>query len=169
MNRTISYIPSAVLSTCRRSILSKPAPLSQCLHTTPARSATPLPITATGPPPPAPMPAVSQHGERADRRRRQAELLKRGQDMRASHMKPGTAMKKRFWKDVVVQTDNGMLLFLEFRQYSNIRRSSSLTISSNLQKAATQSTSTVVLFAILQPKRPSRFPRQNHILQQPSP
>jgi len=38
--------------------------------------------------------------------------LRRGQDMRASQMKPGTAMKKRFWKDVSVQTDNGMLLRL---------------------------------------------------------
>ncbi|KAF6218051.1 hypothetical protein HO133_006463 [Letharia lupina] len=79
--------------------------LLHCLHTTSPRVATPLPITATGPPPAAPQPAASQYGERVDRRRRQAELLKRGQDMRASHMKPGTAIKKRFWKDVSVQTD----------------------------------------------------------------
>lgn len=85
-----------------------PPALSRCLHTTSPRVATPLPITATGPPPPAPQPAASHYGERVDRRRRQAELLKREQDMRASHMKPGTAMKKRFWKDVSVQTDDGM-------------------------------------------------------------
>ena len=80
----------------------------QCLHTTVPRVATPLPITATGPPPPAPQPAASQYGERVDRRRRQAELLKRGQDMRATQTKPGTAIKKRFWKNVSVERDDGM-------------------------------------------------------------
>ena len=86
----------------------KHLPFPQCLHTTVPRVATPLPITATGPPPAAPQPAASHYGERVDRRRRQAELLKRGQDMRASQTKPGTAIKKRFWKDVSVQTDDGM-------------------------------------------------------------
>ena len=85
-----------------------PPPHPRCLHTTVPRLATPLPITATGPPPAAPQPAASHYGERVDRRRRQAELLKRGQDMRASQTKPGTAIKKRFWKDVSVQTDEGM-------------------------------------------------------------
>ena len=98
----ISYRPAP--SPCSPALL-------QCLHTTSPRVATPLPITATGPPPAAPQPAASQYGERVDRRRRQAELLKRGQDMRASHMKPGTAIKKRFWKDVSVQTDDGMIQF----------------------------------------------------------
>lgn len=88
-------------------------PIYQCMHTTAPRPAIPLPVTATGPPPPAPLPAASQHGQRVDRRRRQAELLKKGQDMRASNMKPGTAMKKRFWKDVSVQADNGMPLLLQ--------------------------------------------------------
>jgi len=95
-------------------LLHKPCPspgafnqtLSICnFHTGLARAATPLPLpTAVGPPPAAPLPAASQYGERVDRRRRQAELLKRGQDLRASHMKPGTALKKRFWKDVHVKT-----------------------------------------------------------------
>jgi len=82
-------------------------PSIQSLHTTPLQYAIPLPITAAGPPPSAPIPAASQYGERADRRRRQAELLKRGQDLRTSHMKPGSAMKKRFWKDVTVKTTDG--------------------------------------------------------------
>ncbi|KAL9124538.1 MAG: hypothetical protein Q9217_006140 [Psora testacea] len=77
----------------------------QCLHNSATRSATPLPLTATGPPPAAPLPAASQDGERVDRRRRQAELLKRGQDLRINQMKPGSAMQKRFWKAVSVQTD----------------------------------------------------------------
>ncbi|MCJ1289009.1 hypothetical protein MMC34_000541 [Xylographa carneopallida] len=77
-------------------------------HTGTPRAATPLPLpTAVGPPPAAPLPAASQYGERVDRRRRQAELLKRGQDLRASHMKPGSALKKRFWKEVHVKTTPG--------------------------------------------------------------
>ncbi|MCJ1247163.1 ATP synthase complex assembly protein atp12 [Trapelia coarctata] len=80
------------------------APHTRCIHTSPSKPATPLPFAAAGPPPSAPLPAASQYGERVDRRRRQAELLKRGQDLRASQMKPGSAMKKRFWKDVSVKT-----------------------------------------------------------------
>ena len=84
------------------------SPLVQFLHITTPKPATPLPITAAGPPPSPPVPAASQYGERVDRRRRQAELLKRGQDLRANQMKPGTAMKKRFWKDVSVKTMPGV-------------------------------------------------------------
>ncbi|MCJ1479069.1 ATP synthase complex assembly protein atp12 [Lambiella insularis] len=78
------------------------------LHTSSAIAATPLPFAAVGPPPSPPLPAATQYGERVDRRRRQAELLKRGQDLRASQMKPGSALKKRFWKDVnVITTPEG--------------------------------------------------------------
>ena len=90
----------------------------RCLQTSPAVSAIPLSSTHAGPPPTAPLPAASQYGERVDRRRRQAELIKRGQDLRTSQMKPGSAMKKRFWKDVAVRTNSGTpydagLLFTE--------------------------------------------------------
>lgn len=109
MMRIASLASSPLLLASYRNLPSPyPLALLQCLHTTSPRVATPLPITATGPPPAAPQPAASQYGERVDRRRRQAELLKRGQDMRASYLKPGTAIKKRFWKDVSVQTDDGM-------------------------------------------------------------
>lgn len=74
----------------------------------PSTAANPLPFASVGPPPSAPLPATSQYGERVDRRRRQAELLKRGQDLRASQMKPGSALKKRFWKDVSVKSTPGM-------------------------------------------------------------
>lgn len=84
----------------------------RCLHTGRPLFATPLPMTATGPPPSAPLPSASQYGEKLDRRRRQAELLKHGQSLRASQEKPGNAMKKRFWKDVSVQTDERMWHFL---------------------------------------------------------
>lgn len=109
MKRIAPLASSPLFHTSCRTVPSPcPPALLQCLHTTLPRIATPLPITATGPPPAAPQPSASHHGERVDRRRRQAELLKRGQDMRASHMKPGTAIKKRFWRDVSVQTDHGM-------------------------------------------------------------
>ncbi|KAL9103820.1 MAG: hypothetical protein Q9163_001175 [Psora crenata] len=105
--KRIALLPSSPLF-CTSDILPLPLislPAFKCLHTSPTRSATPLPITATGPPPAAPLPAASQYGERIDRRRRQAELLKRGQDLRISQIKPGSAMKKRFWKDVHVHAD----------------------------------------------------------------
>ena len=82
--------------------------LIRCLHTAHRLRATALPDTAAGPPPSPPVPAASQYGERVDRRRRQAELLKRGQEMRASQAKPGNAMKKRFWKEVSVKTAPGI-------------------------------------------------------------
>lgn len=112
MKRSVHSASSSLFYTSHRTIPIPFSPFSQCLHTTIPQAATPLPVTATGPPPSAPIPAASQYGERVDRRRKQAELLKRGQDLRASQMKPGTAMKKRFWKDVSVQTDDGMPLLI---------------------------------------------------------
>lgn len=111
MKRIVTFASPPLSSPLHRALPYCPhRALVQCLHTSTPNAATPLPITATGPPPAAPVPAASQYGERVDRRRRQAELLKRGQDMRASAMKPGTAIKKRFWKDVHVKTDEGMNL-----------------------------------------------------------
>ena len=99
--------PSKIKSQQLLPIVGAPL-IYRCLHASPFRAANPLPNTAAGPPPSAPVPAASQYGERVDRRRRQAELLRRGQDLRASQMKPGSAMKKRFWKDVNVRQDAGM-------------------------------------------------------------
>jgi len=115
------------------------APHARCLHTTTSKPATPLPFAAAGPPPSAPLPAASQYGERVDRRRRQAELLKRGQDLRASAMKPGSAMKKRFWKDVSVKTTPGTLSqpLLDLRQQEIM-----LKHDFQIQRATTPSTST---------------------------
>ncbi|KAI9814236.1 MAG: ATP synthase complex assembly protein atp12 [Pycnora praestabilis] len=89
-------------TSCRASPRSH-RPIYQCLHTTAPKPATPLPVTAHGPPPSPPVPAATHSEDRVARRRKQAALLKRGQDLRASQMKPGTAMKKRFWKDVSVK------------------------------------------------------------------
>ncbi|MCJ1353345.1 MAG: ATP synthase complex assembly protein atp12 [Icmadophila ericetorum] len=76
----------------------------RCLHISAPKAAKILPITAAGPPPLPPRPAASHYGEKVERRRRQAELLKRGQEMKAE-LKPGNAIKKRFWKDVSVKTE----------------------------------------------------------------
>ena len=80
----------------------------QCIHTASSKLATAHPITAPGPPPGAPLPAATQHGERIERRRRQAEMLQRGRDLKAGLNKPGNALKKRFWKDVHVKQVPGM-------------------------------------------------------------
>ena len=84
----------------------------RCLHVSPPSLATPLPITAAGPPPAAPQPAASEPSSRVDRRRRQAELLRRGQELRlnaggagSKPLKPGQALQRRFWREVSVQRD----------------------------------------------------------------
>ncbi|APA11963.1 hypothetical protein SS1G_05525 [Sclerotinia sclerotiorum 1980 UF-70] len=97
------------------------APLSQrCIHTTPPSPATvaPAAFTASGPPPAAPTPSAEHVDIRVARKRKQAELLKRGQDMRAvaSGKGGGTAKMKRFWKDVNIQhTEEGLQIFLDKR------------------------------------------------------
>ena len=171
MKRFARLAPSPLFYTSYRTVpFPCPLALLQCLHTTSPRVATPLPITATGPPPAAPQPAASHYGERVDRRRRQAELLKRGQDMRASHMKPGTAIKKRFWKDVSVQTNDGTIepqcAQLHLHPFHHVYRKRFANVSDISQRGIMLSTSTPALFAIRRPKRPSPFPIQSHISRQ---
>lgn len=86
------------------------SPFSQrCLHTSPPNPATVASITASGPPPKAPVPSAEHVDSRVARRRKQAELLKRGQDLRAlaDGKGGGTAKTKRFWKDVHVKHEEG--------------------------------------------------------------
>jgi ATP synthase F1 complex assembly factor 2 len=82
---------------------------SRCLHTTEVKSATVVPITASGPPPDAPIASAQHVDSRVARRQKQAELLKRGQDLRsiAAGSGGGTAKLKRFWRDVHVQHADG--------------------------------------------------------------
>lgn len=89
-------------------------PLSQrCIHTTLPSPATVAPagFTAPGPPPAPPAPNAEHVDIRVARRRKQADLLKKGQDMRAvaSGKGGGTAKLKRFWKDVHVQHTEGIV------------------------------------------------------------
>lgn len=92
---------------------TRTSPLSpRCLHTSPAKPATVAPITASGPPPSAPTASAEHVDARVARRRKQAELLKRGRDLRsiAAGSGGGTAKLKRFWNDVHVKHTDGMRL-----------------------------------------------------------
>lgn len=114
------FIPHAKmkrLSQFRR--IEPPKPLSgsqsrllaqRCLHTSPSNPATVAPITASGPPPKVPIPSAEHVDSRVARRRKQSELLKRGQDLKAvaGGKGGGTAKLKRFWKDVNVKEVDGM-------------------------------------------------------------
>ncbi len=75
------------------------------LSTSAPHPATVQPITASGPPPKVPVPSAEHVDSRVARRRKQAELLKRGQDLRdiAGGKGGGTAKSKRFWKHVHVR------------------------------------------------------------------
>lgn len=78
------------------------------LHTSPPKPAAIGPITVHGPPPSAPVPSIEHVDIRVARKRKQADLLKRGQDLKSG--KAGNAAKtKRFWKDVHVRKVDGML------------------------------------------------------------
>lgn len=85
------------------------------------RSATPLSIGVVGPPPSPPsppLPAASQYGGRIERRRKQAEMLQKGKELRASQSQQGrqSPLKKRFWQDVDVrETPGGYQIFLDSR------------------------------------------------------
>ena len=80
----------------------------RCLQTSASIQASPIPHpVAPAPPPDAPTPTNSSYGERIDRRRRQAELLQRGQALRANPKKPSAALQKRFWKEVSVKDTPG--------------------------------------------------------------
>jgi hypothetical protein len=101
--------PFAIRSPSRSRIITAFA--SRCLHTTPPQPATVIGrLTTTGPPPKAPIPSAEFVESRVARRRKQAELLKRGQDLRAvaGGTGGGTAKLKRFWKDVHVKHVDGM-------------------------------------------------------------
>ncbi|KAI0149541.1 hypothetical protein GGR57DRAFT_473711 [Xylariaceae sp. FL1272] len=101
---------------------AKPSLLLTARHisTTPATPATVSPIHGTGPPPSAPQPAADSTDARLSRRRKQAELLSKAQEIRSS-TKPTNPQKtplsrRRFWKDVhVKETDGALEVHLDTR------------------------------------------------------
>lgn len=136
-----------------------PAQVEACsprrLHTTPLKGATVAPLVASGPPPKAPVPSAEHVDSRVARRRKQAELLKRGQDLRAvaGGTGGGTAKQKRFWKDVHVTHADGMtLVYVPCESITNV----------SLQKVS-KCTSTNVP-SVAQPKTSSQSRLINHIL-----
>ena len=79
-------------------------PRARWLHGTPSKDATPIPHpTISGPPPSPPESTPSAAGERVTRKRQQAEALREAQTTKINPSKPGTALQKRFWKDVLVK------------------------------------------------------------------
>ncbi|RDL36565.1 uncharacterized protein BP5553_05917 [Venustampulla echinocandica] len=94
-------------------------------HAPPAPHATVAPITATGPPPNPPTPSAHHADARVARRRKQAELLKRGQDLRsvAAGKGGGSAKTKRFWKHVHVHhVDEGLQVHLDTRPIRRVSK-----------------------------------------------
>ena len=93
---------------CTRTRVCSPF-AQRCLHTSLPNPATVAPITASGPPPTAPVPSAEHVDSRVARRRKQAELLQKGQDLRAvaAGTGGGSAKHKRFWKDVHVKHTDG--------------------------------------------------------------
>ncbi|OTA99265.1 hypothetical protein M426DRAFT_68159 [Hypoxylon sp. CI-4A] len=80
----------------------------QQIHTTPATPATVSPIHGTGPPPEAPQPAADSASSRLERRKKQAELLEKAQQIRqAESTARDGVLRKRFWKDVHVYEVDG--------------------------------------------------------------
>ncbi|MCJ1344746.1 ATP synthase complex assembly protein atp12, partial [Peltigera leucophlebia] len=96
-------LSSSLFCTSRRTLPLLTLSGSRSLHISSPQNAVALPITATGPPPSAPVSATS---DQIARRRRRAELLKHGRNLRADQTQPEDRLKKRFWKDVNVKTDS---------------------------------------------------------------
>ena len=92
---------------------------TRCLHWTASKEATPIPHpTITGPPPSPPESAATSSVDRVARKNRQAEALKQAQDAKIDAAKPGSALRKRFWKEVHIKhnTDtNSYEIYLDKR------------------------------------------------------
>src|ERR1700761_2165249 len=82
---------------------------SSRMHTAVPKYASPVPHpSVAGPPPPPPTPAASQPEDRVARKRKQAELLQRGLNLRANPSKAGSVLQKRLWTDVSVEETPGI-------------------------------------------------------------
>lgn len=79
----------------------------RCLHNSSSSRATPLPHPTVPGPPPQPPQASEQ--ERLARKKKNADLLQKGQAMKTDPAKPASALRKRFWKEVSVKETPGSL------------------------------------------------------------
>lgn len=117
MKRISQSVSSEAARSTRAIFPRRPAQIlypQRCFGTTSRLPADVAPVTAAGPPPDAPVASVEHTDIRVARKKKQAELLKRGQDMRAigNGTGGGSAKTKRFWKDVHVKKADGMQLFM---------------------------------------------------------
>ena len=120
MKRISQSVSSEAARSTRAVFPRRPAQIlytQRCFGTTSRLPADVAPVTAAGPPPDAPVASVEHTDIRVARKKKQAELLKRGQDMRAigNGTGGGSAKTKRFWKDVHVKKADGMQLFMHAR------------------------------------------------------
>ncbi|KAF2161235.1 hypothetical protein M409DRAFT_59240 [Zasmidium cellare ATCC 36951] len=98
--------------------LGSPSICARCLlHTTPAKEATPIAHpTVPGPPPTAPQAEPTFAQSRIARKKHQADQLRQSQNFKVNSSKPGSALSKRFWKNVSVkETDEGLQILLDTR------------------------------------------------------
>ncbi|KAK4899814.1 ATP synthase mitochondrial F1 complex assembly factor 2 [Elasticomyces elasticus] len=130
------YIPRAITAASSLSARRSAAAL-RCLHTTTTRDATPVSHpTVVGPPPSAPQASVAFPQDRVARKRQQAELLERGQQLKTNAAKPTTALQKRFWKNVSVKdTQEGLQILLDSRPVRTASRTA-LSIPHNKRALA---------------------------------
>ncbi|KAK5636224.1 hypothetical protein RRF57_011936 [Xylaria bambusicola] len=103
---------------------------TRLIHTTPVSPATVSPVHGTGPPPQPPRPAADSASTRLDRRKKQAALLERAQEIRGSNRPSATTTtggnvqstqrsplaRRRFWKHVhVLEVDGALEVHLDTR------------------------------------------------------
>lgn len=108
----------ATSSLSARRQLSSPSVCARCLlHTTAAKEATPIAHpTVPGPPPTAPQAEPTFAQSRIERKKQLANQLRQGQNHKINSSKPGSALSKRFWKNVSVkETDEGLQIMLDTR------------------------------------------------------
>jgi hypothetical protein len=112
-------IQLASTSSCRLTSPIRPTrpihpihPIHRDFHTSPPQAATPLPVGLVSPPPSPPPPARPQYGDRVERKRKQAEMLRQAKELRSNSNHSGKygPQRKRFWKDVHVQETPGWSL-----------------------------------------------------------
>lgn len=156
----LPLVPSGSSIRSSSKIRSRSIFAQRCLHSSTSNPATVYPIVAAGPPPKAPTPSAEHVDSRVARRRKQAELLKKGQDLRdvAAGTGGGSAKTKRFWKDVHVKHVAGI-----YPDHSQIMSKIFEIHDSDsvfLQKVY-KSISTPVL-SVAQRKKSSQSPTTNH-------
>lgn len=89
-------------------------PACRCLHNSSSRTATPLShIVQAGPPPQPPQPPATESEDRIARKKQQAALLQKGQQMKVNPAKPASALQKRFWKETSVAESPGMFAYMK--------------------------------------------------------